>query len=94
MQFSTILTLIASAALFTTSNAAPLKTRSSGQATFYEVGLGSCGKTNKNTQMVAALSSSIMKKSYCGKSITLKGGKGSVTVQVVDTVSWIHKFLI
>lgn len=66
---------------------APLMARGSesGQGTYYEVGLGSCGKTNTNSQMVAALSGAIMKSSYCGKSITVKGPNGSVSVQIVDT---------
>ncbi|KAI7884466.1 RlpA-like double-psi beta-barrel-protein domain-containing protein-containing protein [Mucor mucedo] len=66
---------------------APLVARGSesGQGTYYEVGLGSCGKTNTNSQMVAALSGSIMKSSYCGKSITVKGPNGSVSLKVVDT---------
>ncbi|ORY96857.1 RlpA-like double-psi beta-barrel-protein domain-containing protein-containing protein [Syncephalastrum racemosum] len=69
--------------------AAPLDKRGSsysGDGTFYEVGLGSCGSTNKDTQMVAALSSSLMGSGkYCGKSLTAKSDSGSVTVKVVDT---------
>lgn len=60
----------------------------SGRATYYDVGLGSCGQTNTNSQMVAALSSSLMKgpnSPYCGRSITINGKSGSVTVKVVDT---------
>lgn len=61
----------------------------SGDATYYDVGLGSCGDTNSNSEMVAALSEDLMGSGsgsdYCGKSITIKGKKGSVTVKVVDT---------
>ncbi|KAI8098571.1 RlpA-like double-psi beta-barrel-protein domain-containing protein-containing protein [Halteromyces radiatus] len=62
-----------------------LNKRTSGSATFYEVGLGSCGKTNSDSEMVAALSADIMSKSKCGKSVNIKSSKGSVTVKVVDT---------
>lgn len=59
-----------------------------GDATYYDVGLGSCGKTNSNSQLVVALSSDIMegyKSKYCDKLIDIKHGKKSVTVKVVDT---------
>ncbi|KAI8076517.1 RlpA-like double-psi beta-barrel-protein domain-containing protein-containing protein [Gilbertella persicaria] len=77
--------------LFTIQAAPVLEARSSmsGDATYYTVGLGSCGDTNSDSEMVAALSGSLMGSSsdgkYCGKSITIKGGSGSVTVKVVDT---------
>ncbi|CAO3626631.1 unnamed protein product [Mucor hiemalis] len=89
---STILSMVimAIAALFVSVQAAPIEARGSmsGQATYYDVGLGSCGDTNSDSEMVAALSGSIMGGSnskYCGQSITIKGGSGSVTVKVVDT---------
>lgn len=75
------------ATLFTTQ-AAPLEARSSmsGSGTYYDVGLGSCGHKNSNSDMVAALSSDLMDGGkLCGKSITVKGKKGSVTLTVVDT---------
>jgi expansin (peptidoglycan-binding protein) len=87
--FSYIFTLLATAALFMTAQCAPMleaRGSMSGRATYYAVGLGSCGDTNSDGEMVAALSGSLMgEKKYCGKSITLKGGSGSVTVKVVDT---------
>lgn len=85
MQISIFFILLAT--LFITVQSAPLVARgsNSGQGTFYDVGLGSCGQTNTNSQMVAALSSKIMGSNYCGKSITVKGPSGSVTVKVVDT---------
>lgn len=74
-------------ALFFAVESAPLVARGSesGQGTYYTVGLGSCGQTNTDSQMVGALSESIMESSYCGKSITVKGPSGSVTVKIVDT---------
>ncbi|OAD80739.1 hypothetical protein PHYBLDRAFT_105004 [Phycomyces blakesleeanus NRRL 1555(-)] len=68
--------------------ALPLVRRAnSGEATFYGVGLGSCGKKNTNSQMVAALSSSLMKnlKARCGKKVKVTNGKKSVVVTVVDS---------
>ncbi|KAG2220448.1 hypothetical protein INT45_004190 [Circinella minor] len=71
-------------------NALPLYRRGggsySGDGTFYTVGLGSCGKTNSDNEMVAALSSSLMSSGkYCGKRIKVKSDSGSVTVKAVDT---------
>ncbi|CAO3653857.1 unnamed protein product [Mucor fragilis] len=66
----------------------------SGEGTYYDVGLGSCGQTNSNSEMVAALNAPQMKNganpnnnSQCGKSIRVTNpanGK-SVTVKLVDT---------
>ncbi|KAI7898881.1 RlpA-like double-psi beta-barrel-protein domain-containing protein-containing protein [Cokeromyces recurvatus] len=74
----------------TLSQAAPIEARGSmsGDATYYDVGLGSCGETNSNDDMVVALSSELMGgsgSSYCGKTINVKGSSGSVSVTVVDT---------
>ncbi|ORY91229.1 RlpA-like double-psi beta-barrel-protein domain-containing protein-containing protein [Syncephalastrum racemosum] len=71
-------------------NAAPLLQRRSksysGDGTFYTVGLGSCGKTNKDSDKVVALSSSLMSSGdLCGKKIKAKGPEGTVTATVVDT---------
>ncbi|KAI8336437.1 RlpA-like double-psi beta-barrel-protein domain-containing protein-containing protein [Choanephora cucurbitarum] len=84
---SFLLFLIASLYAMMGVESAPIEARGSmsGRATYYNVGLGSCGKTNSDGEMVAALSGSFMSKKYCGRSITVKGGKGSVTVKVVDT---------
>ncbi|KAL9548632.1 hypothetical protein MBANPS3_005587 [Mucor bainieri] len=93
-SFSTVLSIFAAAACLMTAQAAPaasnLQARSSqsGDATFYAVGLGSCGETNSDDEMVAALSSSLMGGSnsdLCGKSITVKSASGSVTLKVVDS---------
>lgn len=68
------------------ANALPIQKRESGALTFYTPGLGSCGKTSSESDMVAALSSSVMSSGdKCGKelSITYKGKDVSVTA--VDT---------
>ncbi|KAI9497371.1 RlpA-like double-psi beta-barrel-protein domain-containing protein-containing protein [Zychaea mexicana] len=59
----------------------------SGDGTFYTVGLGSCGKTNKDSDLVVALSSKLMSsgKNYCNKKIKVETDKGDVTATVVDT---------
>ncbi|KAI8640729.1 RlpA-like double-psi beta-barrel-protein domain-containing protein-containing protein [Parasitella parasitica] len=60
----------------------------SGDATYYDVGLGSCGDTSSDNEMIAALSSSLMSGSnsdLCGKSITVKHSSGSVTLKIVDS---------
>ncbi|OAD08595.1 hypothetical protein MUCCIDRAFT_134035, partial [Mucor lusitanicus CBS 277.49] len=59
-----------------------------GGATYYAVGLGSCGENNSDTEMVAALSTSLMgghNSDLCGKYINVKSGSASVTVKVVDS---------
>ncbi|KAK4515082.1 uncharacterized protein ATC70_002692 [Mucor velutinosus] len=66
----------------------------SGDGTYYDVGLGSCGKTNSNSEMVAALNAPQMQNGanpnhnpQCGKSIRVTNpanGK-SITVKIVDT---------
>lgn len=57
----------------------------SGQATYYEVGLGACGQTNSDSQLVAALNSDQYSSSNCGRSATVTGPSGnSVTVTIVD----------
>ncbi|KAJ2963855.1 hypothetical protein NQZ79_g1147 [Umbelopsis isabellina] len=58
----------------------------SGDGTFYTVGLGSCGKTDSDSDLVAALNAPQMgDNKYCGKSATVTGPKGKVTVKIVDT---------
>lgn len=57
----------------------------SGDATYFNVGLGACGHHNNNNQLVAALN----KPQYggggdCGKRAHIKGPKGEVTVTIVD----------
>ncbi|PYI20979.1 hypothetical protein BO99DRAFT_401464 [Aspergillus violaceofuscus CBS 115571] len=57
----------------------------SGDITYYEVGLGSCGETNTDSEHVLALSHTIMQKSYCGKSVTINYGGKTATGTIVDT---------
>lgn len=73
--------------------AAPLEKRHrySGDGTWYEVSLGSCGKYNNNNEMVAALNAPQMKNgpnpnnnNICDRRIKVTGPKGSVTVRIVS----------
>lgn len=88
--FSTVFTIMV-AAMITIQAKPILQARKSysGDATYYDVGLGSCGDTNSDSELVAALSEDLMgsgsDSEYCGKSIKIKGESGSVTVKVVDT---------
>ena len=64
-----------------------------GDASFYQVGFGACGKTNDNTQLVAAIShvvfdsvpsASTISNKFCGKKAKVINGKKSVVVTIVD----------
>ena len=64
-----------------------------GDASFYEVGFGACGKTNNNTQLVAAIShvvfdsvpsASTISNKFCGQKVKVTNGKKSVIVTIVD----------
>lgn len=72
-----------------TVDALPIQRRGasySGQGTFYTVGLGSCGQTSTDSQLVAALSKNLMASGkYCGDQVKVTSGGKSVTVKVVDT---------
>ncbi|KAI8096764.1 RlpA-like double-psi beta-barrel-protein domain-containing protein-containing protein [Halteromyces radiatus] len=63
-----------------------------GEGTYYNVGLGSCGKTNDDHQYVAALNAPQMNNGpnpnynkLCDKRIRVTGPKGTITVKIVDT---------
>ncbi|KAI9477793.1 MAG: RlpA-like double-psi beta-barrel-protein domain-containing protein-containing protein [Benjaminiella poitrasii] len=64
----------------------------SGDGTYYDVGLGSCGWTNSDSEMIVALNHVQMENGAnsnnnpnCGKKIAVSGPKGTVTVKIVDT---------
>jgi expansin (peptidoglycan-binding protein) len=69
------------------TQAAPiLVKRTSGTATYYDVGLGSCGEENSNDEMVVALSPDRMDGGEaCGRTIQVDTEDGSVSATVVDT---------
>ncbi|KAL1923121.1 uncharacterized protein VTP21DRAFT_9497 [Calcarisporiella thermophila] len=60
-----------------------------GDGTYYDVGLGACGQTNSNGEMVAALNVAQYGGGnngapVCGKKAEVTGPKGKVTVTIVD----------
>ncbi|MDI9913653.1 RlpA-like double-psi beta-barrel domain-containing protein [Rhodococcus sp. IEGM 1379] len=57
----------------------------SGDATYFKVGLGSCGGTSVNADYVVAISARIWTRALCGKRILATRGMRSVTVTIVDT---------
>ncbi|PIA14633.1 Non-catalytic module family EXPN protein, partial [Coemansia reversa NRRL 1564] len=63
----------------------------SGEGTYYTPGLGSCGKTNSATDLIAAINApqydatgSSNSASICGKCVQVKGPKGEVKVTIAD----------
>jgi len=88
---------IAAITLFTTSAAALLAANVfHGDGTYYAVGLGSCGKTNKPSDPIIAVSHLLYdtwpganpgnpnKNPICGRKAIVKHGSHSVTVTVED----------
>lgn len=74
---------LALAAPATTPNISPRS--NSGSMTYYAVGLGACGITNSDAELVCAMSASLYDANKpCGKHIKITGPAGSVTVKVVD----------
>lgn len=74
------------------SKASSSSSSSSGDATYYNTGLGSCGWTSKDSDLIVALNHGQMENGAnsnnnpnCGRTITATGPNGSVTVKVVDT---------
>ncbi|MEV0241587.1 RlpA-like double-psi beta-barrel domain-containing protein [Streptomyces sp. NPDC050674] len=57
----------------------------SGQATYYDVGLGACGSIHKNTDFVAALNMAQYSGDLCGRTLRVTGPDGQVDVTVVDS---------
>ncbi|RXW23493.1 hypothetical protein EST38_g2390 [Candolleomyces aberdarensis] len=67
----------------------------SGQGTFYDTGLGACGRVNRDTDLIAAVSMHLFdnypgagnnpnNNPVCGKRIRASRGGSSVTITVVD----------
>ncbi|KAI8978054.1 RlpA-like double-psi beta-barrel-protein domain-containing protein-containing protein [Pilobolus umbonatus] len=86
--------ILLSAACLSVALAVPLEARSfSGDGTYYNTGIGSCGDTNNDNELVVALNAPQMEYSgnpnnnpLCGKRIrvTNKANGKSVTVKIVD----------
>ncbi|TGO07352.1 hypothetical protein BTUL_0288g00010 [Botrytis tulipae] len=82
--------LISAAPAPVSANEPELARRSnSGDLTYYDVGLGACGTTNSDSELVVAMSAGLMGTQSngnpnCGKKIKINYGGKSVTVKVVD----------
>jgi expansin (peptidoglycan-binding protein) len=74
-------------ALAGVAQAAPAKRSSSGTATYYAVGLGACGWTNSDSEMVVAMNApQYSDGAHCGKNVKITNTKtGTVSsAKVVD----------
>ncbi|PON25726.1 hypothetical protein TGAM01_v205163 [Trichoderma gamsii] len=86
-----ITTVISALCLAITTSAAPTEqdTRAAaaftGSVTYYEVGLGACGQTNSDSELVVAVSHSLYDREHpCGRNIRVHYEGKSVDVRVVD----------
>ncbi|MEV7089042.1 RlpA-like double-psi beta-barrel domain-containing protein [Streptomyces sp. NPDC093085] len=71
--------------------AAPAGAQATGQATWYNTGLGACGWYNNDSELVVAISTDLYgsypnpnNSPQCGRQLRVNGPLGSVTVTVVD----------
>ncbi|KAG6809305.1 hypothetical protein H0H92_000763 [Tricholoma furcatifolium] len=88
MIFSALLTAFFSTVTLATPVHTFPKRDFSGRATYFEVGLGSCGKTNVDSDYIVALNPTTYAKGvHCGKQvrITDKSSGVSATATVEDT---------
>ncbi|KAM3082067.1 hypothetical protein ACMFMG_004519 [Clarireedia jacksonii] len=81
--------LIAAAPAVSPNEPELVRRANAGDLTYYDVGLGACGWTNTDSQMVVALSHGLMGTQSngnpnCGKKIKVSYGGKSVVVEVVD----------
>lgn len=89
-----ISTVISALCLAITTSAAPTEpeTRAAaaytGSVTYYKVGLGACGATNSDSELVCAVSHSLYDSEHpCGRNIRINYEGRSVVVRVVDRCS-------
>jgi hypothetical protein len=81
--------LIAAAPAVSPNESELARRSNDGDLTFYDVGLGACGWTNTDSQMVVAISKDLMGAQSngnpkCGKKIKVSYGGKSIVVEVVD----------
>ncbi|KAF8609855.1 barwin-like endoglucanase [Ceratobasidium sp. AG-I] len=65
-----------------------LEKRKTGKATWFNTGLGNCGKVSKDSQLVVALATKTYAGGkFCGKTITIKNTKNgkTTTAKVMDS---------
>ncbi|MFE3829550.1 RlpA-like double-psi beta-barrel domain-containing protein [Streptomyces sp. NPDC059092] len=88
---SSLLALGAVGATAAPAAAAPSGAQATGQATWYNTGLGACGWSNNDSELVVAISTTLYgnypnpnNSPQCGRQIRVNGPLGSVVVRVVD----------
>jgi len=69
----------------TESNVPIVKRATSGQATYYDAGLGSCGMTHTNSDWIVAMNLPQMNPSLCGQSIVITANGKTGTAMIADT---------
>ncbi|KAL7902801.1 expansin module family protein [Trichoderma sp. SZMC 28014] len=85
-----ITTVVSALCLAIATSAAPTEqeTRAAantGSMTYYEVGLGACGATNSDSELVCAVSHILYDSEHpCGRNIRINNEGRSVVVRVVD----------
>ncbi|QRV99849.1 hypothetical protein RhiJN_27868 [Ceratobasidium sp. AG-Ba] len=65
-----------------------IEKRRNGRATWFNTGLGNCGKVSKDSQLIVALATKTYAKGkFCGKKVTIKNTKNgkSTTATVMDS---------
>ncbi|CAG8531789.1 2906_t:CDS:1 [Paraglomus occultum] len=94
MKFNLNTLLVLLAFLLATVNAAPAFGTHRGDLTFYQPGLGACGRFNKASDFIAAVSHTLYDQftiggnpnnnSLCGRRIKVTFGSKSIFVRMVD----------
>lgn len=83
---TTSTTAAAAAAAQTSTSSSGGAGAHTGQLTYYDVGLGSCGYTNTDSEAVVAMAVGLMDKAtMCGKSVSVTYGGVTKTAKIVDT---------
>lgn len=84
----------AQAAATSSSSSTNTGSGTAGLATFYSPGMGSCGTTSSDTDLIVAMAATLMAKTFtgnpnnnsqCGRKIKVTTSKGSVVATIVDT---------
>ncbi|KAL6849022.1 hypothetical protein ACO1O0_008552 [Amphichorda felina] len=64
---------------------APLEKRETGSTSYFTPGLGACGWTNGEGDMIAAIDSGVFdSQAPCGRMVRVTGAAGTADVQIVD----------
>ncbi|KAI8978793.1 riboflavin aldehyde-forming enzyme [Trametes punicea] len=78
------LALTAFASPVSTAGAAQVEKRATGRGTWFNVGLGACGETNKDSDKIIAISSQIYANgAHCGESVRIKNTANGKTATAI-----------